>query len=264
MAQHGDATQFTRLGTIEPVGAGALGDLYSYPESGGRCWVRANMIASADGGATQAGTSGGLGAAGDKALFDTLRSLADVILVGAATAKTEDYSGVDYSDDERAARRSRGQAETAPIALLTRSGSVDPDAAVFRRTDVAPLVFTSAAAAAATRRRLGDLAEVVDASGDGDPESLDLAGVFDTLAARGLHRVLAEGGPGILGRLIAADLLDELCLTVAPMLVGAGAPRIVTGDDEGRRDPSPLALRHTLTDGDGYVFLRYTRSPAGH
>jgi len=264
MAQRGDGTQFTRLGTVEPVDAAALADLYSYPESGPRCWVRANMIASADGGATQAGTSGGLGAAGDKALFDTLRGLADVVLVGAATAKAEDYSGVAYSDAERAARRARGQAETAPIALLTRSGSVDPDATVFRRTDVVPLVFTSAAAATGTRQRLGALAEVVDASGGGDPESLDLAGVLDTLAARGLRKVLAEGGPGILGRLIAADLLDELCLTVAPMLVGAGAPRIVTGADVDRRDPSPLGLRHTMTDDDGYVFLRYARSAAGH
>lgn len=259
MSADDDGTQFTLLGGTGAVGAAGLADRYAYPETGAGCWVRANMVASADGGATSAGKSGGLGGAGDKALFGSLRGLADVVLVGAATARVEDYSGVTLDAAQRAARRDRGQAEIPPIAVLTRSGSVDPDAALFIRTEVAPLVFTSSAAAADARERLGSRAEVIDAS-DGDPDSLNLAGVLDALAARGLRRVLAEGGPGILGMLIAGDLLDELCLTVSPVLVGGAAGRIVTGEADGR---TPLRLRHALSDDEGYLFLSYMRADTG-
>ncbi|TRW84828.1 pyrimidine reductase family protein [Mycolicibacterium sp. 018/SC-01/001] len=252
MSDHADGTQFTVLGSVDRLDRAAVIDRYAYP---GERWVRANMIASTDGGATSDGTSGGLGGEGDKALFSVLRELADVVLVGAATVRAEDYSGAAPTAEQRAAREARGQAAVPPIALLTRSGSVDPDAAVFQRTEVPPIVFTSAAAAPETRRTLGDLAEVVDVSGT-DPESLDLGRAVDVLAERGLGRILAEGGPGILGRLIADGLLDELCLTVAPVLVGGAAGRIVTGDAD---DRTRLHLQQVLRDDDGYLFLRYTR-----
>lgn len=258
MSADHDGTQFTVLGGVGAIDAAGLADRYAYPDTGSRCWVRANMIASADGGATSAGKSGGLGGAGDKALFGMLRELADVVLVGAATARVEDYSGVTFDAAQRAARRDRGQAEIPPIAVLTRSGSVDPDAKLFTRTDVPPLVFTSSGAAPGARDRLGARAEVIDASGS-DPDSLDLAGVLDVLAGRGLRRVLAEGGPGILGMLIAEDLLDELCLSVSPVLVGGAAGRVVTGEADGR---TALRLRHALTDDDGYLFLSYVRAAA--
>lgn len=253
MGDHADGTQFTVLGTAETIDRAELSDRYAYPAER---WVRANMIASADGGATTAGKSGGLGGDGDKALFSVLRELADVILVGAATVRAEDYSGASPTTEQRAAREARGQAAVPPIAMLTRSGSVDPDAAVFGDTEVPPIVFTSAAAAPETRRALGDRAEVIDVSGP-DPESLALARAVSVLADRGLGRVLAEGGPGILGRLISDDLLDELCLTVAPVLVGGAAGRIVTGEDD---DRTRLRLQQVLGDDDGYLFLRYARA----
>ena len=253
MAHDADGTQFTVLGTVDEVDRAELVDRYAYPDSR---WVRANMIASADGGATSAGTSGGLGGAGDKALFSVLRELADVVLVGAATVRAEDYSGVSLTAGQRAHRESRGQAAVPPIAVLTRSGAVDPDAALFQRTEVPPIVFTSASVAPQTQRTLGGLAEVIDASGQ-DPDSLDLARALGVLTDRGLGRVLAEGGPGILGRLIADGLLDELCLTVAPILVGGAAGRIVTGDGDSR---TGLRLQHPRSDGDGYLFLRYARA----
>lgn len=255
MGDHADGTQFTVLGTADTIDRAELIARYAYPAER---WVRANMIASADGGATSAGTSGGLGGDGDKALFSVLRELADVILVGAATVRAEDYSGASPTDDQRAAREARGQAAVPPIAMLTRSGSVDPDAAVFHHTEVTPIVFTSAAAAPQTRHALGGLAEVIDVSGQ-DPESLDLARALRVLTDRGLGRVLAEGGPGILGRLIGDGLLDELCLTVAPVLVGGAAGRIVTGDGD---DRTRLSLQQVLSDDDGYLFLRYARAAA--
>jgi riboflavin biosynthesis pyrimidine reductase len=255
MSGDGDGTQFTLLGRAGEVGADALAQRYAYPEGLRSCWVRGNMITSVDGGATSDGKSGELGGDGDRAVFAALRELADVVLVGAATARVENYSGVQFSASQRLARQRRGQSEVPPIAVLTRSGLLDHDAKLFHRTEVPPLIVTSADAAAGARQRLGGLAEVLDASG-ADPGSVDLPTVLRLLAERGLTRVLAEGGPGILGMFVAQDLLDELCLTVAPVLVGGSSSRIVTGPGE---VSTAMRLADTLADDDGYLFLRYRR-----
>ena len=146
-----------------------------------------------------------------------------------------------------------------PIAVLTRSGRLTRDAALFQRTEVAPLVLTSADAAADARSHLGELAEVIDASGS-DPASVDLHVALHALAQRGLLRVLTEGGPGVLGMFTDADLLDELCLTVAPVLVGGNSGRIVAGAGEVQ---ATLRLDRVLTDSEGYLCLRYGRARRG-
>lgn len=254
MSGDGDGTQFTLLGGIGEVSAHGLRQRYAYPD-GLRSWVRGNMITSIDGGATTGGTSGDLGGAGDRAVFTALRELADVIVVGATTARVENYSGVQLGAAERLARQHRGQAEIPPIAVLTRSGQLDHDAKLLHRTEVPPLILTSRDAAGDTRTRLGSLAEVIDASG-AQPDSVDLRTALAVLAERGLLRVLTEGGPGILGLFTDQDLLDELCVTVSPLLVGGSAGRIVAGPGEVR---SAMELRHALTDDAGYLYLRYTR-----
>lgn len=259
MSAEGDGTQFTMLGRIDEVDPSGLTERYAYPEpdpdAPRSCWVRGNMIASVDGGATSDGKSGDLGGDGDRAVFAALREVADVIVVGASTARVENYSGVQFSVAQRLARQRRGQAEVPPIAVLTRSGHVERDAKLFHATEVAPLILTSADAADDTRRRLGGLAEVLDASG-ARTDSVDLRTALDLLAGRGLLRVLTEGGPGVLGMFIEQDVLDELCLTVAPVLVGGKSGRIVTGPAEAH---TTMRLRHALTDDDGYLYLRYTR-----
>ncbi len=256
MSDDGDGTQFTLLGSAEQIGVDALPHHYAYPDGLDRTWVRANMITSVDGGATSGGKSGALGGHTDRAVFDTLRGLADVVVVGASTVLTENYSGVQLSAAQRDTRRRRGQAEVPPIAVLTRSGLLDHDAKLFHHTDVAPLILTSAEAAANTRGRLGDRAEVIDASG-ADPGSVDLHRALDALTARGLLRVLTEGGPGIMGLFTGADLLDEICLTVAPVLVGGASGRIVAGPAEVQ---STLTLDGVLADSEGFLCLRYRRA----
>lgn len=259
MSDEGDGTQFTLLGPGEAIRAAELAKLYDYPDDLSRCWVRGNMITSVDGAAASGGKSGALGGAGDRAVFTTLRELADIVVVGASTAQVENYSGAQLSAAQRDDRRRRGQSEVPPIAVLTRSGRVDRDARLLHRTDVAPLIVTSAQAVADTRARLDGLAEVIDGS-SADPESVDLAKVLEVFAGRGLVRVLTEGGPGVLGLFADADLLDELCLTVAPVLVGGGSGRIVTGAGEVH---CALQLQHVLSDDDGYLCLRYRRARAG-
>jgi len=206
--------------------------------------VRANFVASADGSVSLAGKSGTLGNAADRELFQLLRAMSDVVLVGAGTARVENYGG---------AREVDGR--TPPIAVVSRSLDLDPASRLFTDTRVPPIVLTCADAPADRRELLAGIADVVIA-GDSD---VDLRVALDTLAERGLRHVECEGGPHLLGWLVAAGLLDELCLTLAPVLVGGTAGRIVAGLDTQVGDR--LRLLHVLED-DGYLFLRY--STAAH
>lgn len=255
MADTEAGVQFTALGPTDAIDDGRFADFYAYPDNLATCWVRANMIASLDGAATADGKAGGLAGPGDRSLFMLMRNAADVILVGAATVRVENYSGAQVPLAQRHDRQRRGQAEVPPIAVVTRSGDLDPGARFFTRTDVPPLILTCAAAVDDTRSRLGAVAEVLDASGS-HADSVDGAKALRLLAERGLFRVLAEGGPLLLSQLIAADLLDELCLTVAPILVGGHGRRIAAGAAEVHTRMRPA---HVLSDDQGYLYTRYVR-----
>jgi riboflavin biosynthesis pyrimidine reductase len=248
-------TQLTLIGSTEAVADDRLPGLYAYPSELPTCWVRANFITSLDGGATTDGTSGGLAGPGDRALFKLMRELTDVVVVGAGTVRMENYSGVQLGVPQRQARQARGQSEIPPIAIVTQSGRLDRDMAVFTRTEVAPLVLTTAAAARDARGLLTDVAEVLDCSGS-DPANVDEAVVLSTLAERGMRRVLTEGGPTLLSSFIERDLLDELCLTIAPVVVGGQARRIATGPGQVF---TRLRCSHILRDEAGYLYTRYVR-----
>jgi riboflavin biosynthesis pyrimidine reductase len=256
MPDRAAGTQFTVLTPADQVDEDRIADFYSYPDGPRTCWVRGNMIASLDGGATADGKSGGLGGSGDRALFTLMRDAADVILVGAATVRVEDYSGAQLSVTQREARRRRGQGEVPPIAVVTRSAELDPDTKLFTRTAVPPLILTCTRTVAAARRRLGAVAEVIDASGADDTD-VDPARALTILAERKLVRVLTEGGPSLLGLLIQDNLLDELCLTLAPAMVGGVVRRVASG-------PGLVHTRmrrsHVLTDDEGYLYTRYVRN----
>lgn len=237
-----------------PVEEDRLLGLYSYPESG---WptLRANMIATIDGAAATGGRSGGLGGPGDRAVFGALRELADVIVVGAGTARTENYGGARLSAVARERRTRRGQAEVPPIALVTRSGELPRALPVLTGSEVTPLVLTCAAAAAGVRARFGRGVEVLDCSG-ADAGEVDLGVLLRRLAERGLSRMLTEGGPSLLGAFIGAGLLDEMCLTTAPLLAGGSALRVATGTTDVL---TRMRRTHLLGDDEGYLYTRYIR-----
>src|SRR6516165_8299424 len=180
----------TLLGSLREFDDGDLPRLYDYPERDGT-WLRANFIASADGGATADGSSGAMGGPGDRQIFNLLRELADVIVVGAGTVRIENYSGAHLGVAERQGRQAREQSEVPRLAIVTKSGRLDRDMAVFTRTELPPLVLTCTAAADETRRLLADLCEVVDCSG-GDPGKVDEAVLLEALGARGMRRILTE------------------------------------------------------------------------
>jgi riboflavin biosynthesis pyrimidine reductase len=253
------ATELTELGplgsTFDTDDDGRLAAFYSYPENLDRCWVRANMISSLDGGATDDGKSGNLAGHGDKALFMRMRQEADVVLVGASTVRIENYSGAQMSLAQRQDRQRRGQAELPPIAVVTHSADFEHDAKIFTRTEVPPLIVTCRDAVEDARGRFNALAEVIDASG-AHSDRVDPAEILRIFAARGLRRVLSEGGPSLISLLIENDLLDELCVTIAPILVGGAARRIATGSGEAH---TRMRRSHLLSDDEGYLYTRYVK-----
>ena len=230
-----------------------LAAAYAYP-AGGR-WVRANMIASVDGAATVQGRSVGLSGAADHRLFGLLRSLADVILVGAQTVRAEDYGPAKIQSEWAHLRV--GRPPTPPIAVVTRRIDLDLSSGLFT---LAPnhartIVITTRAAARSRRTRAAQHADVMIAG----EELADLNAVITSLAGHGLRRILTEGGPRLLGELVTAGLLDELCLTVSPLIVGGDAQRITTCAP--MASPQRLGLAHVLED-DGSLFCRYARPRA--
>jgi riboflavin biosynthesis pyrimidine reductase len=202
----------------------------------GRPSVRLNMVASVDGATAVAGRSGGLGGAADKRLFAVLRSLADAVLVAAGTVRTERYGPA-----------------SMPIAVVTRSCHLDWQSPFFTAPIARPIVVTVADAPVDNRARAAEVADVVVA-GEG---SVDFTRALAALAERGARGVLAEGGPNLNGQLARAGLLDELCMTLSPRLVGGGSKRIVVGDD--MPAPTELAMR-SVCEEDGFLFLRFRRS----
>jgi riboflavin biosynthesis pyrimidine reductase len=230
----------------------SLVEAYAVP-AGGRWHLRINFVASADGGVTVAERSGGLSNPADKRVFALLRDLADAVLVGAGTARTEGYGAERYAADRRRRRVELGRAELPVIAVISGSLDLDPTSRLFTRAEPTARTVVITCRAAPEARRLA-LAEVADLLVAGD-ERVDLAAAVAGLADRGLTRVLCEGGPTLFGALLAAGLVDELCLTVSPLLTGPGTGRIVAGQlVDGA--PFPLTLVHLLEE-DGALLHRY-------
>ena len=225
----------------------ALAAHYAWPDGdrpGPR--VRVNFVASVDGAVSVDGRSGGLGTQADQVVFHLLRELADVVLVGAGTVRAEDYNGVQ--------RPTRGRSTPPPVAVVTGSADLDPGAKLFTDTVVPPLVLTLEAAQADRRAALAAAGAEVVALPRLTPDAL-----LAELGRRGLHRVLCEGGPALLGALHAADAVDELCLTVSPLLVAGDAGRIAHGPPG--TPPRPLALAGVLA-AVGALLLHHRRAPA--
>jgi riboflavin biosynthesis pyrimidine reductase len=253
-----------------PAGAGSaeaelspsqVAGFYAYPSSD-RCWLRANMVESADGAASVDGRSRGLSSDADRLVFALLRSLADVILVGAQTARAERYQPVRQHEVRPELRA--GRPATPPIAVVSRRLDLDPDAALFTAPPPGARTIVITTELAPEQRR-AELARYVDVIVAG-AETVDLRSAVAALAARGHRRMLSEGGPHLLGELAGAGLLDELCVTISPVMVGPGPNRIIArlGLDAAQEAGGgvPLRLGHVLEDG-GFLFCRYAVEPGG-
>jgi riboflavin biosynthesis pyrimidine reductase len=233
--------------------AQALALAYAYPElSSGQPWVRANFISTLDGAATGSdGRSGSINTGADRDVFALLRALSDVILVGAGTARIEGYRRATIRAPLLEHRA--GRPVHPSMAVVSRSGDIPPRLSQARESSGDVMLFTCRQAGTdaidLARRTLGERNVIV--VGDG---SVDLAAAVDALAARGLGRILCEGGPHLLRDLTAAGRLDEICLTLAPILVAGDHPHITAGESV-----EANLLPRLLIESDGTILGRWSR-----
>ncbi|MFD2396069.1 pyrimidine reductase family protein [Prauserella oleivorans] len=206
-----------------PLSDAELEELYDFPAELDRPWIQANFVSSADGAVTVDDRSEGLSSPADKRVFLLGRDLADVILVGAGTVLAETYKGAKPGPERMERRRRHGLADTPPIAIVTGRCTIRPYDPVVTDTRVPPIILTTEAAPAERRKALADAGAEVVVLGE---HTVDLPAAVAMLGERGLRRIDCEGGPHLFGTLIAEDLVDELCLTVAPLLAGAAPGRI--------------------------------------
>jgi riboflavin biosynthesis pyrimidine reductase len=215
--------------------------------------LRANFVTSLDGAVTLEGLSGGLSSKDDQNMLGRLRMLADVVLVGAGTLRAEGYGGLRLGAKRRTWRVEQGLPENPTLAVVSARLELAATSPVFTEAPTRAIVITCEASPADQREALGEVADVLVCGDD----KVNLTQAIAALTERGLPQVLCEGGPHLLGSLTAADLVDELCLTVSPLLAGPGARRITDGlaSSEAR----PLSLLHVLSTDDGFLFLRHGR-----
>ena len=193
-------------------------------------WVLINMISTVDGATAIAGRSGGLGGPADKRVFAAIRSIADFILVGAGTVRAENYGPPSVA---------------ARLAIVTAKLDLDPEAQVFGN-GYRPIVLTTEDADTTRRAALEEVADVIVA-GTG---RVDLRAAVSNFSGV----VLSEGGPSLNGQLVALGLVDELCLSLAPLLAGGESARIAHGPDLA----APMRMRVSrILEEDEILFLRF-------
>ncbi|MFE7761689.1 pyrimidine reductase family protein [Streptomyces sp. NPDC057438] len=235
-----------------------LAAAYAYPEPapGGRePWLRVNMVSTLDGAAQHDGRSQPISSDADMRIFGTLRGLADVVVVGAETVRQEGYRPARAREAFAEARRAAGQTPAPAVAVVSASLDLDFSLPLFSSPSVPTLLLTGAAAPpdrVAAAEKAGVRVLVA-----GDGTGVDPARAVRALAGLGLTRLLGEGGPRLLGQWIASDVLDELCLTVSPMLTAGHAQRIAGGPSV--PVPRRFALASLLEEG-GFLFGRYRRT----
>ncbi|GHH84924.1 hypothetical protein GCM10018793_50980 [Streptomyces sulfonofaciens] len=225
----------------------------------GTWWLRANMVAGLDGAGEHGGRSQPLSGPADMRVFGVLRSLADVVIVGAETVRREGYRPARARRAFAERRAAAGQAPAPAIAVVSAGLDLDFSRPLFTEPLVPTLVLTGEAAPAdrVAAARAGGAQVVIAGSGAGVVPEL----VVRALAARGYRRMLLEGGPRLLGQFVAASVLDELCLTLSPVLTAGRAPRIAEGPDIAVPDRLELV---SVLEEDGFLFTRYRRQVDAH
>ena len=217
----------------------------------GRPWLLVNMVASIDGATTIEGRSRGLGDDDDLAMFKALRAVPDIIMVGAGTARADNYGPIRLDDERIERRKAVGKLDLPRLAIVSGQLNLDPGARLFSNPDMRPIILTGAGADPERVRTLESVAEVVVF------DDLNVQTVLDHFKS---GVILCEGGPGLNSQLAAAGAIDELNLTVASLIVGGTSKRIVQGI------PTEATLRmelNRIVAGDRSLFFRYLAAGTG-
>ena len=197
--------------------------------------LRMDFVQSVDGAIAVDGRSKELQSPADLRVFRTLRAVSDAVLVGAGTARDERYGPVRLTAEGAAWRAATGRPAEVPLVVVSRSGGrgLDPD-----RLAPSTLVLTCEAGARQTDVPFEQVVCGID--------EVDLAAGLDELAARGARRLICEGGPRLFSDLLALGLVDELCLTLSPLLTGGSPPLLARAPAE----PAALRLLSLLREDD--------------
>jgi riboflavin biosynthesis pyrimidine reductase len=244
-----DAVSMPTIAGLNPLPGDPAGldRYYGDPPNG----VRANMVLTPDGAGAFHGRTKAITDAADQMLLGYLRGRADAVMVGAATIAAEHYGPVTLSAAIRAEREQAGHAPAPPLVVVTAHANLAVTLPVFApegpRTIIATLAQSAADAA-----ELHDVADLVVVG----EEEIDLTRLLAVLRERGLERVLCEGGPYLLSRLVEQDMVDDMCVTVSPYLAGSQPTTLQPGS--ALLAPLRLRLRHALVNDD-LLYLRYTR-----
>lgn len=216
------------------------------------------MVSSLDGSVTLRAVSEGLGGPADKRALARVRDACDVILIGAGTARDEEYPPYPGRAARQQRRVAKGLAPRPPVAMVTRTGGLREGHPLVADPDDAPIMIVAAADEERARASLATApaADAIDWLIAGEDE-LDWPAALAGLAARGLPRISCEGGPRINGALLEAGLVDEAFVTIAPALVGGDGLRLTRSDAPAHRHD--LTLVSALVHGDE-LLLRYRRA----
>jgi riboflavin biosynthesis pyrimidine reductase len=249
---------------VDARGSEAIGDVdvHDYYAAGwaGTGGVRVNFVTSVDGAATVAGRSRGLQTPGDMRVFAALRDLADIVLVGAATAGAEQYGPVKPSPERAEIRRRYGISPQPAIGVVSASLDLDLDAALFADPDSPTIVITASSAPISRLKDIIDAAagsanlQLLEAPSSG--AGVEMRSAMNQLAAAGYRHILCEGGPRLFSSILLAGAADELCLTLSPMLAGPGNYRLVGGPGWPEDFLPQMTLTGLLTEDDA-LFCRY-------
>ncbi|MCY3662319.1 MAG: dihydrofolate reductase family protein [bacterium] len=225
------------------------------PHSSDRPWVVLCMVTSVDGSVSVQGRSAPLGGPVDWAVLTALRGCADAIVVGAGTARSEDYGPPSVAPEVRERRLARGQEVVPLLAVVSGRGELDPAARLFAGPEQVRLYLAGTAPAS----RRDSLAQVADVRTAGD-RAAEAAAIVADLAAENRSLILLEGGPRLNAAFAAADLIDELCITRSPLLAPGGPGMI-----EGAAPQAGCSLHlERLLVADGMTFARYLRRRDPH
>lgn len=215
----------------------------------GRPWVMLNMVESVDGATAVGGGASGLNDPDDRALFLALRSVADVVMMGAQTVRSEGLGPVRMTEEMMEHRSAAGLSGEPMMVILTRSLDIEPDHRVFSDQGRRPTIITGTDADAGKLEALGAVSDIIQI------DSLDGEGIVAALGDAAV--ILCEGGPTLNSHLVAAGVVDEVDLTLSPMLAMGESKRIASGPV---LDPPQEMTLARAVRGDRSLFLRYVRS----
>jgi len=234
-----------------------LVDLYRHPAPSDRAWLRTNFVMTLDGSAQGPdGRSGSINTSSDHRIFALHRGFADAVLAGANTVRNEGYRAIDLQPWQLELRQREGLAPYPMLVIISASASINPSIAQPLDGEGGPVMIITTPGKPVEELQMLRAAgiQVIETPGP----AVDLAQVVDQLAGRGWPRLLCEGGPHLHNALLAAGLVDELSLTLAPVVVGGQGMRTTSG--QGLTAPSPFNLQRAIYAEDGALFVTYRRA----